>query len=47
MTVKDEKGRLLVSQNPIITEMWEKAGYEKVTVKQKGTKKNLRNAQRK
>lgn len=31
MTVKDEKGKILRSQNPVITKMWEKAGYEEVS----------------
>lgn len=45
MTVKDEKGRVLVSRNPIITGMWEKAGYEEV--KEKETKRKTRNTQKK
>ena len=30
MTVKDEKGRILSSENPVITGMWKTAGYKEV-----------------
>lgn len=45
MTVKDEKGRILVSRNPVITEMWKEAKYEEV--KEKETKRKTRNTQKK
>ena len=33
MRVKDEDGRILSSDNPVIIGMWKKAGYEKVSGK--------------
>ena len=30
MTVKDEKGRILTSKNPVIIGMWQKAKYEEI-----------------
>lgn len=30
MTVKDEKGRILTSNNPVLIGTWKKAGYEEV-----------------
>lgn len=33
MTVKDNAGRILTSENPVICGMWKKAGYEEVTEK--------------
>lgn len=35
MRVKDEKGRILSSDNPVIVGMWKKAGYEEVTEERK------------
>lgn len=33
MRVKDENGRILNSENPVIVSMWKKAGYEEVSGK--------------
>ena len=38
MRVKDEKGRILTSENPVIVGMWKKAGYAEVGEERKPRK---------
>lgn len=30
MTVKDKAGRILTSENPVLCEMWKRAGYKEL-----------------
>lgn len=39
MRVKDEKGRILTSKNPVIVGMWKKAGYEEVSGEERKQRK--------
>lgn len=46
MRVKDERGRILSSENPVIVGMWKKAGYEEVGIEEKKPRKARESAEK-
>lgn len=47
MKVRDDKGRILTSNNPVITGMWKKAGYKEIGAAKEESDRNARRSRKK